>query len=76
MSTDEEIRAVYDEDIYRQTVIVESKFGKAPFYDNFNGFNFDDMSQGFGIEKIVCSEYRPKQKKWSSKHGKPSGEKS
>ena len=51
--THEEIMAVYEEDIYQKTRVVESKFGKAPFYDNFNGFSFSDLCDNLGIEKIA-----------------------
>jgi hypothetical protein len=76
MSTDEEIRAVYDEDIARQTNIVWNKLGKAPFYENFDGFSFENIGDGLGIERIKCSEFTPKVKKWSKKYGKSLGEKS
>ena len=75
LSTHEEIMAVYEEDIYRKSKVVESKFGKAPFYDNFNGFSFDDLYSHSGIEKIRCSEFTPKIKKWSKKYAKSLGEK-
>jgi len=63
--------AVYHEEIDQKSRLVESKFGKAPFYDNFNGFNFEDLYANTGIERIVCSEYTPKTKKWSKKYAKP-----
>ena len=37
MSTTEEILAVYNDDIAKQSYILERKFGKKPFYDNFKG---------------------------------------
>jgi hypothetical protein len=71
MSSEEEIRAVYDEEIASKTNIVWNKYGKAPFYENFQGFNFEEMGVGIGIERIKCSEFSPKTKKWSKKYGKP-----
>jgi hypothetical protein len=35
LSTDEEIRAVYEDDIAMMSYIVERKRGKAPFYNQF-----------------------------------------
>lgn len=75
MSTLEEIAAVYNEDIYQKTKLVESKFGKSPFYDNFVGFSFCDIYENIGAEKIRCSDFAPKHKKWSKKYGKSYGEK-
>ena len=75
MSTSEDIASVYEEDIYRQTKLVESKFGKSPFYNNFEGFSFEDLYSGIGIEQIKCSDFYPKVKKWSKKYGKSFGEK-
>ena len=75
MSSHEEIMAVYEDEIQSKSRLVESKFGKSPFYDNFRGFNFCDLSENLGIEQIKCSEYTPKQKKWSKKYGKSHGDK-
>ena len=63
MSTDNEIRAVYDEEIERKTNIVWNKFGKSPFYENFKDFSIETLGEGLGIEKIKCSEFYPKSKK-------------
>lgn len=63
MSTDEEIRAVYEQDIAEKTQLVESKFGKAPFYDNFDGFSIGHLYGGLGIENIKCLGFAPKSKK-------------
>ena len=42
MSSHEDIAAVYSDDIARQSYIVERKFGKKPFYDNFvDMYEFD-----------------------------------
>ena len=38
-SSSEEIMAVYFEDIAKMSKIVEEKFGKVPFYDNFKGMS-------------------------------------
>jgi len=75
MSTHEEIMAVYEADIYQKTMLVESKFGKSPFYDNFNGFGFCTLFDHAGIDRIQCSEFTPKRTKWSKKYGKSLGEK-
>ena len=37
LSTDEQIREIYEYDIGMMTYLVEKKFGKQPFYDNFKG---------------------------------------
>ena len=71
MSTDEEIRAVYNEEIDRKTNIVWNKCGKSPFYENFSGFSFEELGEGIGIDRIKCSEFTPKTNKWSKKYGKP-----
>lgn len=63
MSTDEEIRAVYEEEIANKTNIVWHKYGKAPFYENFKDFSIETLGEGLGIEKIKCSEFFPKSKK-------------
>jgi len=76
MSTSDEIRAVYEEDIFKKSKFVESKYGKSPFYNNFDGFYFEDIYANSGAELIICSEYTPKRKKWSRKYGKSLGEKS
>jgi len=36
-STHEEIMAVYEYDIGKLSYLVEMKYGKKPFYDNFDG---------------------------------------
>ena len=36
-STHEEIMAVLNDDVGKKSYIVESKFGKKPFYENFDG---------------------------------------
>ena len=43
MSSHEDIAAVYEDSIARQAYIVERKFGKKPFYDNFNDMYEFDM---------------------------------
>ena len=65
----------YNEDIRWKSSAVESRFGKAPFYENFKNFSFEDIYNNAGIEKIVCSDFRPVEKKWSKKYGKSFGEK-
>jgi len=75
MSTAEQIRAVYEEEINQKSRLVEAKFGKSPFYDNFDGFSFGSIFENTGIEHIKCSEYTPKQRRWSKKYGKSFGEK-
>jgi len=65
MSTDEEIAAVYHDEIAKKTKIVYNKFGKRPFYDGFDGFQIEGLYEGLGIENIVCSEFTPKSKKRS-----------
>ncbi len=65
MSTDEEIRAVYEEDIEHKTNIVWNKCGKALFYENFQDFSIETLGEGLGIEYIKCSEFFPKSKKRS-----------
>ena len=75
MSTHDEIMAVYEDEIYQKSKLVESKFGKAPFYDNFDGFSFDHLYDNREISKIRCSEFTPKIKKWSKKYGRGLGEK-
>ena len=67
MSSDEEIRAVYEQDIADKTRLVYGKSGAMPFYDGFSGFQVEELFQELGIEKIVCSEYTPKTRKWSKK---------
>ena len=59
LSNHEEIMAVYESDIAEKTRLVESKFGKKPFYDNFRGFHIEKLYGGLGIHRIVCSEYTP-----------------
>ena len=54
--------AVYEDEISSKSRLVESKFGKAPFYDNFNGFSIEKVTDNLGAENIVCSEYRPRRK--------------
>jgi hypothetical protein len=71
MSSHEDIMAVYHEDIEQKSRLVESKLGKAPFYDNFNGFSFESLYSNTGAERIVCSEFTPKIARWSKKYGKP-----
>jgi hypothetical protein len=39
MSSDEEIRQVYEQDIAMMSYLVEKTFGKKPFYDNFKGMS-------------------------------------
>jgi hypothetical protein len=73
LSTHEEIMEVYEADINQKSHLVESTFGKAPFYDNFDGFSFQDLYQNIGIEKIVCSDYKPRIKKWGKKYAKSIG---
>jgi hypothetical protein len=54
MSTDEEIRAVYEDDIGKMSYIVEQKFGKRAFYDNFRGMKIrknTDIDKTFVVEK-------------------------
>jgi hypothetical protein len=75
LSTHEQIMEVYEEDIASKSRLVESTFGKSPFYDHFDGFRFGSLFENAGIEKIVCSEYRPRELKWSNKYGKSLGEK-
>ena len=75
MSTPEEINAVFEEEINQKSRLVENKFGKSPFYDNFEGFSFGSVFENAGIERIRCSEFTPKIRKWSKKYGKCSGEK-
>ena len=42
MSTTEQIRAIYEEDIARKSYVVERRFGKKPFYDDFvDMYEFD-----------------------------------
>lgn len=36
-STTEEIQAIYEYEIAKMNYLVESKHGKGPFYENFNG---------------------------------------
>ena len=74
LSSLEDIRNVYEQDIYSQSRLVESKFGKAPFYENFEGFSFEDLYSVVRAEKIICSEYAPRQNKWSKKYGKTIGD--
>jgi hypothetical protein len=62
MSTSEEINAVFCEDIARKSQIVCSKYGPAPFYENFHGFCIEGLYDGLGIEQIVCSEFMPRSK--------------
>jgi hypothetical protein len=63
MSTEEQIREVYEGDIAEQTKNVFNRSGCSPFYDNFNGFQIEGLFDGLGIDKVVCSEYYPKSKK-------------
>ena len=63
MSTDREIAAVYNDEIYKKTKIVFDKYGKSPFYENFAGFQIEGLYDGLGIENIVCSEFTPNIKK-------------
>jgi len=67
MSTDEEIREVYDRDIAEQTKIVYDRQGPTPFYDGFMGFQIENLYNDLGIEKIICSDFTPKSKKWNTK---------
>lgn len=54
MSSDEEIRAVYEADIGMMSYMVETKFGKKPFYDNFSDMkirNLSDVDRTFVVSK-------------------------
>lgn len=75
MSSHDEIMAVYNDEIAEKSRLVESRFGKAPFYDYFDGFRVCEPFTGLGIERITCSEFTPKRKKWSRKPFKSLGEK-
>lgn len=61
-STIEDIQAVYEDEINQKSRLVEFKFGKAPFYDNFDGFSIQSIYDYAGIERIKCSEYTPRRK--------------
>jgi hypothetical protein len=63
MSTSEQIRAVFDEEICKKSRIVLNKYGTAPFFDGFRGFTIESLHDGLGIDKIVCRDYTPKGKK-------------
>ena len=65
MSEHDEIMSVFEDEIFRKTLIVYNKQGKTPFYDGFAGFQIEDLSYGLGIERIICSEYTPKCRKRS-----------
>lgn len=67
MSTHDEIMAVYHEEINSQSSLVESKFGKAPFYDNFNGFSIKGLYDNLGIEQIKCADFTPRTKRATKK---------
>lgn len=67
MSDSTEINAVFEEEINKKSRLVENKFGKSPFYDNFEGFSFGSLFENAGIEHVRCSEYTPKTRKWSKK---------
>ena len=41
MSTHEEIMEVYEQEIAEKTYLVEKKQGFAPFFNEFNGFQFE-----------------------------------
>ena len=43
MSSDEEIHEVYSNDIQKQADIVRTKFGLAPFFENFDGFQIGGL---------------------------------
>ena len=43
MSTDEEIYDVYSDDISTQANIVRTKFGLAPFFEDFAGFQIGGL---------------------------------
>lgn len=62
MSNSEEIFAVYSDEIDKKSYIVEQRFGKGPFYENFNSFCFFSEYGGLGIEDIVCSDFKPKKR--------------
>jgi hypothetical protein len=61
-STHEDIMAVFNDDINEKSRLVEAKFGKAPFYDNFEGFSIKGIYDYAGIEDIKCSEFTPRRK--------------
>lgn len=46
MSTDEEIREVFEQDIADRTKQVASKFGQAPFYDYFTDLQIKRILDG------------------------------
>lgn len=60
MSTSEEIAEVFAQDIEKRTRIVENSQGQLPFYDNFRGFNIFSLYDGLGIDKISCSDFKPR----------------
>jgi hypothetical protein len=62
MSTDEEIREVYEADIAEKTRIVRGKHGEVPFYDGFQGFHTFGLYDGLHLEEIVCSDCKPGEK--------------
>jgi hypothetical protein len=74
MSTHDEIMDVYNEEINQKSRLVESKLGKAPFYNNFQGFCIEDIGVNTGADRIVCSDFKPLRRKWSKKYYKSQGE--
>ena len=65
MSTSEEIYECFCEEVAQKTKIVLNKHGLAPFLEDEGGCSLRifDLSEGLGAEKIVCSEYRPREKR-------------
>lgn len=65
MSTEEEIYEVFCQDIEKKTRIVLNKSGLAPFIEDEGGrpLRIFELGEGCGAEKIVCSDFRPREKK-------------